>query len=117
MKKQQNEPEYNNKVILKSGSSDLRRGEKSLIKLIVNNYHEGFRINYLYAFINDDNTAIKLVKKNTDDTIALMKLKREKAFTYPWPEYQPKGQEGYTKTLTDEEGSSFLKSIGCPENL
>ena len=103
------------RIILKSGSTDLRRQERTLIKLVANNYEEGMKKNNLYAFSNTFNNTIKILKINNDNSIAMIKLKRENPF--PWPEYREKGEEGYTVELTGEKKQSFLKEIGCPENL
>ena len=115
MKKKQENNITDYPVILKSGSSDLRRQEKTLIKLINSNYQEGIQNNNLYAFSNTANNAIKILKINNDNSIKILKLKRSEPF--PWPEYKKKGEAGYTVELTGEKKKEFLKIIGCPENL
>ena len=101
-------------IILKSGATDLRRQEKSLVKLVENNL-DGIKPNTLYGFSNKNNTAIKMIKINPDSSLTMIKLKRENP--YPWPGYVEKGKEGYTVELNGEKKKEFLKGIGCPENL
>ena len=101
-------------LILKSGATDLRRQEKSLVKLAENNL-DGIKLNTLYGFSNKNNTSIKMIKINTDSSLTMIKVKRKNP--YPWPGYVEKGKEGYTVELNGVKRSEFLKGIGCPENL
>lgn len=102
-------------IILKSGATDLRRQERTLTELAERNYLEGVKHGVLYAFSNKNNTTIKIVKVHTDESITLVKLKRNEPF--PWPEYHKKGETGYTVPLTGEKKKEFLKLIGCPGDL
>jgi len=102
-------------LILKSGASDLRRQEKTLVKLIADNYQGGIKKNNLYGFSNGTTNVIKILKINEDNNITMLKLKRGKPF--PWPPYKEKGTDGYTITLVDEKKKMYLNEIGCPENL
>ena len=102
-------------LILKSGATDLRRQEKSLLELADRNYPEGLKANVLYAFSNKNNTSIKIVKKNSDSSTMLIKLKREKP--YPWIEYKAKGTDGYTVELKGTNKKQFLREIEYPENI
>jgi hypothetical protein len=104
-----------NKIILKSGATDLRRQERTLTELAERNYLDGVKPGVLYAFSNKNNNAIKIVKVNSDTSISLLKLKGEEP--YPWPEYHKKGEKGYTVALTGKKKKQFLQIIGCPENL
>ena len=117
MKKPKNTKDVNGNdtsLVLKSGATDLRRQEKSLVKLSENNL-DGIKPNTLYGFSNKKNTAIKMIKINPDSSITMIKVKRENP--YPWPEYVEKGKEGYTVELNGEKKKEFLKEIKCPENL
>ena len=117
MKKAKNVKEVNENgtsLVLKSGATDLRRQEKSLIKLAENNL-DGIKPNTLYGFSNKNNTAIKMIKINPDSSLTMIKVKRLNP--YPWPGYVEKGKEGYTVELDGEKKREFLKGIGCPENL
>ena len=84
-------------IVLKSGSTDLRRQEKKLVELIKNNYKDGIKQGVTYGFSNKTNTAIKLIALNQDESVSMVKLKREKP--YPWPEYQEKNKDGYVVSL------------------
>jgi len=112
-----NNKKYQSKspIILKSGSTDLRRQEKSLIELVNNNYPDGIVRNTLYAFSNKKNTTLKIVKVNYDNSTIMIKFKREEPFS--WIEYKEKGTEGYTVELRGKEKEQFLEDIGLPENL
>jgi hypothetical protein len=97
-------------ILLKSGATDLRRQEKTLIELVKQNYRNGIQSNTLYAFSNKTNKAIKILKVNQDTSTILVKVKRENGFS--WPEYHNKQEEGYTVELKDEKKKDFLKIIG-----
>ena len=101
-------------IILKSGSTDLRRQEKKLVELIENNYKGGIQYGVTYGFSNRNNTAIKLIVLNKDASVSMVKLKREKP--YEWPTYQEKDKEGYVVSLEGETKQVFLKEIGYPNN-
>ena len=101
-------------IVLKSGSTDLRRQEKKLVELIKNNYKDGIEHGVTYGFSNKKKTAIKLISLNQDGSVSMVKLKREKP--YPWPEYQEKNKEGYVVSLEGEKKECFLKEIGYPNN-
>ena len=101
-------------AVLKSGATDLRRGEGKLLELADNNYSGGIKKYVLYAFSNKNRNTIKIVKVKEDSTI-MVKIKRNTPFS--WPEYVEKGKEGYTVQLEGEEKRKFLKEIGCPEKL
>ena len=105
----------NNPLVLKSGSTDLRRQEKTLIKLVNDNYSEGIKGNTIYGFCNSYCNTIKLMKINENNSVILMKIKSDKGFS--WPEYKEKGENGYTVELTGDNKNQFLKDIGCPVNL
>jgi len=102
-------------LILKSGSTDLRRQEKTLIKLVNDNYSEGIKENSIYGFCNSYCNTIKLMKINEINSVILMKIKFNKRLS--WPEYKKKGENGYTVELTGDNKKKFLKDIGCPVNL
>lgn len=102
-------------LVIKSGTTDLRRSERTLTELAEKNYSEGLKVDTLYAFSNKSKSTIKIVKLNNDASITMIKLKREKP--YPWIAYKEKGTDGYTVELNGTEKRKFLKEIGCPENL
>ena len=97
-------------ILLKSGSTDLRRQEKSLTELIEKNYKGGMQLGRTYGFSNRKNTAIKFLVVNQDASVGLVKLKRTKP--YPWPKYQEKGNEGYVVALEGKKKRAFLKKVG-----
>ena len=101
-------------IIKKSGATDLRRQERTLVALAENNYAGGIKEDTLYAFSNKNRNTIKIVEVKEGSTI-MVKIKRK--IPFPWPEYIERGKEGYTVELTGEEKKKFLKEIGCPENL
>ena len=103
-----------NPIVIKSGATDLRRGEGKLLELAEKNYSERIKEDTLYAFSNKNNNTVKIVKVKEDSTI-MVKIKRNTPFL--WPEYVEKGKEGYTVELTGQEKKEFLREIGCPENL
>ena len=115
VKKTNKSKNKNLQIILKSGATDLRRQEKTLIELINNNYPDEIKPNVIYGFSNTNGNAIKLLKMNPEKSIKLLKIKGEGK--YPWPEYQEKGKEGYTVSLSGKDKKKFLDLIGCPENL
>ena len=101
-------------IVIKSGATDLRRQERTLVLLAENNYPGGIKYDVLYAFSNKNRNTIKIVEVKEYSTI-MVKIKRNTPF--PWPDYIEKGKEGYTVELTGEKKRKFLKEIGCPENL
>ena len=114
MRKKQEITKKANPIILKSGSTDLRRQEKKLVELIENNYKGGIEHGVTYGFSNKTKTAIKLIALNQDESVSMVKLKREKP--YPWPEYQEKNKEGYVVSLVSKKKEAFLKEVGYPNN-
>jgi hypothetical protein len=110
MKENINKPKNDFPLILKSGATDLRRQEKTLIELVKQNYRNGIQSNTLYAFSNKNNNTIKILKVNPDTSTMLVKIKGEKSFL--WPEYHAKGDKGYTVELKDEKKKKFLETIG-----
>lgn len=102
-------------LILKSGSTDLRRQERALTKIIEQNYSEGVKENVIYGFSNKSNTTIKLLKINPDTSTMLIKLKRK--IPYPWLEYEQKGMNGYTVTLDNKKKKDFFNKIDFKEIL
>jgi hypothetical protein len=110
MKANINKPKNDFPLILKSGATDLRRQEKTLIELVKQNYPDSLQHNTLYAFSNKNNNTIKILKVNYDTSTMLVKIKRKNPFS--WPEYHAKGNEGYTVELRDEKRKDFLETIG-----
>ena len=100
-------------LILKSGATDLRRQEKTLMNLVQQHYPDGMKNNVFYGFSNTSKTAIKLLKIKTDASVMLVKLKRDAP--YPWPEYRENG--GYTVTYSGEAKRDFFKQIGYQEGI
>ena len=97
-------------LILKSGATDLRRQERALTDIIEQHYPDGIKDNVYYGFSNKSKTTIKLLKNNPDTGTVLVKLKHNGR--YSWPEYQEKGENGYTVTLTGVKKRDFLNKLG-----
>ena len=100
------------KLIIKSGASDLRRQEKTLSSLIEHNIQEGIKTGVTYGFCNSSQNTIKLMKVEGNGDITLLKSKSHEP--YEWPAYQEKGKDGYTVTLEGEEKKKFLDDNGVP---
>ena len=96
-----------NPIILKSGATDLRRNEKSLISFIEVNLNGGVKTDTLYGFCNSKRDTLKLFKIEKNGDTMLLKTKTKSV--YPWPDYKPKGEEGYTITLNGKDKTKFLK--------
>ncbi|GHT83206.1 hypothetical protein FACS1894137_03750 [Spirochaetia bacterium] len=100
-------------LIIKSGTTDLRRGAKQLAtdsKTRMGNPHDG----NIRAYANRFKTTVKLVQEKPDGT-TLVTMSYNKPVE--WPEYQPPDKEGHTVTLNGKEKDTFLEERNCPKAL
>ncbi|GHV92494.1 hypothetical protein AGMMS50268_29970 [Spirochaetia bacterium] len=100
-------------LIIKSGTTDLRRGAKQLAtdsKTRMGNPHDG----NIRAYANRFKTTVKLVQEKQEGT-TLVTMSYNKPVE--WPEYQPPDKEGHTVTLNGKEKDKFLEERNCPKAL
>ena len=100
-------------LILKSGATDLRRNENTLGELVRRNYPKGIEPNATYAFANKSQTTIKITKTYPDNTVMILKVKRDKQFD--WVDYVKKGEEGYIVELRGKDRDNFHKKNNIPK--
>ncbi|GHU97929.1 hypothetical protein FACS189483_05170 [Spirochaetia bacterium] len=108
-----NKPSTDTALIIKSGTTDLRRGAKQLAtdsKTKMGNPHDG----NIRAYANRFKTTVKLVQEKPEGT-TLVTMNYNKPVE--WPEYQPPEKPGHTIALNGKEKDAFLEERNCPKSL
>ncbi|MDR1901825.1 MAG: hypothetical protein LBQ88_06020 [Treponema sp.] len=98
-------------LVLKSGTTDLRRGDRSLTALMEKRTSMKAGPDVILGFANEKSASIKLVHHNSDESVTMTKKHYPQGIPN-WPEYKEIDKPGHFVVFKGKEKKAFLDDLG-----
>jgi hypothetical protein len=102
-------------LVIKSGTTDLRRGDKALTALIKKQTGMGIGPDVILGFANEKSSSVKLVQHNSNESVTMTKKHYPQGLPN-WPKYVEINKPGHIVVFHGKEKKTFLDNLGLNNN-